>query len=154
MGSFVNRPLATVGAVGMTADGQLLTADVSSTPAPAQGEFRTWTFTYTNRLSSSAKTLGFQISVPYTGEQRNVAFDNLRIQFIPAATQAATIFHAVEVCWNSEPNKNYQVQWSPTVAPPVWQDLGLPQAGTGARMCVLDSTRGQAEKVYRIQVWP
>jgi len=125
VGSFVNRPLAAVGPVGLTAGGQLLTPDSSSTPTPAQGEFKTWTFTYTNSLLCSDKKIGFEISVPNTGEQRNIAFDNLRIEFIPNTnTLCATIYNAVEVCWVSETNKMYQVQWSPSVSPPDWHDLG------------------------------
>jgi hypothetical protein len=155
VGSFVNRPLAAVGPVGLTAAGQLLTPDSSSMPTPAQGEFRTWVFAYTNSLVCSDAMIGFQISVPYTGEQRNIAFDNLRIEFVPTTNVlCAAIYHAVEVCWDSETNKTYKVQWSASVSPPNWHDLGPPQPGTGTNICVFDSTRSQPQRMYRILILP
>jgi HpiC1 cyclase len=159
VGSFDNQPLATIGSVGLTAGGQLLTPDSSSTPTPAPGEFRTWVFAYTNSLTSSNTTIGFRISVPVTSQDRNIAFDNLRIEFIPKPdlatnTVSAAIYHAVEVCWESETNKTYKVQWSVKFAPLDWHDLGLPLPGTGTNICVFDSARGQPQKVYRIQVLP
>ena len=154
VGSFTNRPIGTVGAIGMTLGGQLLIPATSSTPTPAQGEFKTWVFTYTNTLCND-QALGFRISVPQTGQQRNIAFDNLRIEFIPDTNAVCvSIFHAVEICWDSQSNKTYQLQWSAASLPAAWSNLGPPVPGTGSAICVTESTRGQPERLYRVQVLP
>src|SRR5262245_19298648 len=84
VGSFTNRLLATIGAIALTAGGQLLTPDSSSDPTPAQGEFKTWVFTYGSQTTTTQQ-IGFSITIPGTGQARNIAFDNLRIDFDPTA---------------------------------------------------------------------
>ena len=154
VGSFTNRPFSTIESLGLTAGGELLTPDSSSTNTPAPGEFTTWVLVYTN-TSCAGKTIGFRISVPGTGEMRNVAFDNLRIEFIPDTnTVCASIHTASEVCWDSQPNKTYQVQWTDTLASPNWNNLGTPAPGTGTNICIFDSNRGRQQRFYRVQVLP
>ncbi len=62
----------------------------------------------------------------------------------------ASIHRAVQVCWSSLANKTYQVQWRSLDDLTVWRDLGDPIRGTGAEICVFDSTRAQPRKFYRI----
>jgi hypothetical protein len=65
-----------------------------------------------------------------------------------------TVFSAVEICWASDIGRTYQVQWSTTASGGSWSNLGGAVAGTGAEICVCDSTRGGTERFYRIQVNP
>jgi hypothetical protein len=64
------------------------------------------------------------------------------------------IYTAAEVCWSSSPGQLYQLQWASALPSTNWAAIGLPIAGTGSNMCVLDSTRGQARRFYRIQIVP
>lgn len=65
-----------------------------------------------------------------------------------------SIFPAVELCWPTETNKSYQLQWAPSLDSTHWLSLGAAVAGTGTNICVFDSTRGPAKRFYRIEVLP
>src|SRR5215831_19456675 len=45
-----------------------------------------------------------------------------------------SIAPAVEISWESLPNKLYQVMASDSVAAPVWSEVGAPVLGTGAEV--------------------
>ena len=64
----------------------------------------------------------------------------------------ATIHRAVEVCWPSDTNKQYQVQWRSAMPGGAWQDLGQPLRGNGSTNCVLDSTRHGEQRFYRVVI--
>lgn len=66
----------------------------------------------------------------------------------------ATIYTAVEVCWNTQTNKTYQVQWVDSLATTNWNDWGTPIQATNTTTCVFDSARGGQRRFYRIQLLP
>jgi hypothetical protein len=95
VGNYNNIPtFATLGDIGLTVGGSqpttagtLLTVTSSSEPTPASGAIETWTHSYDITASNPniGSPIGFAITVPFTGVDRNVSFDNLRIDFVPAA---------------------------------------------------------------------
>jgi hypothetical protein len=66
---------------------------------------------------------------------------------IPAVS--ATIHRAVEICWPSVSNRQYQVQWTPAVSTN-WQNFGERIQGNGATNCVFDSTKHSEQRFYRV----
>lgn len=60
------------------------------------------------------------------------------------------IFTAVEICWATESNKIYQVQWTDQIGPTNWLNLTPQMGATNATQCILDSTRGQQQRFYRV----
>ncbi len=63
----------------------------------------------------------------------------------------AEIATAAEICWNSQSNRLYQVEYRTQLGSDQWYPLGKPVLATGPQSCVLDSTRGSPMKVYRIR---
>ena len=61
-----------------------------------------------------------------------------------------SIFTAVEIGWNSETGKTYQVQYATAVDTNLWFALGAPVAGNGSTNYVFDSTRVQPKRFYRV----
>jgi len=86
VGNFSNLPFPTFDPVldiGMTAGGNLLTPTSSNTPTPALGQTLQWTYSYSITPTDPllGQNIGFTITVPFTGVNGNVAFDNLNIDF-------------------------------------------------------------------------
>jgi len=69
-----------------------------------------------------------------------------------STTPSLAAFTAAEVCWPSKTNRVYQVQWASSLASTNWMGLGLPTQGTGAEICIFDSTRSSARRFYRVEV--
>jgi hypothetical protein len=67
---------------------------------------------------------------------------------------SVSIYTAVEVCWPTETNKTYQLQWAPSLGSVTWMSLGSPVPGTGTNICIFESTRGMAKRFYRLEVLP
>jgi autotransporter-associated beta strand protein len=62
---------------------------------------------------------------------------------------------AVQINLQSYAGHNYQLQWSATLSPPVWQNLGSAQAGTGGMLTFTDSSALTAGLgFYRVVVAP
>jgi hypothetical protein len=61
-----------------------------------------------------------------------------------------SIYTAVEICWDTATGKTYQVECASTVYTNVWTEVGEPVLGDGGLKCLLDSTRGQEQKFYRV----
>lgn len=77
---------------------------------------------------------------------------NVVAVLMPAATIRVS---EVEVCWNTTSNRNYQVQYRPTLTTNSWADLGLPVAGNGSINCITDKVlRGRPERYYRVMTLP
>jgi len=63
---------------------------------------------------------------------------------------SAAIYTAVEICWTTESNKVYQVQWTDQLSSSNWVNLTLQMPTTNTTQCILDSTRGQQQRFYRV----
>lgn len=61
-------------------------------------------------------------------------------------------YTAIELSWPSETKQVYQVQWTPVLNPPQWEDFGALVAGSGAEISVFDSTRRHAQGFYRVRI--
>jgi len=94
VGNYNNQPFATIGEIGMTAGGNLLTATSIIASTPASGDIVTWTYTYIITPSDTllGQDLGFSITVPFdsTLGDPNVAFDNLIVDFVPPVLPPAS----------------------------------------------------------------
>ena len=56
----------------------------------------------------------------------------------------------VEVCWDSNADKTYQVQYRSELTTNLWTNLGSPIPGSETNDCILDSiSRGQPRRFYR-----
>jgi hypothetical protein len=64
-------------------------------------------------------------------------------------------FSEVELCWASENDFLYQVQYQSDLTSNVWMNLGPPVLGDGSRKCVTDAIleEGQPHRFYRL-VYP
>ena len=71
----------------------------------------------------------------------------------PSALQLHA-FTAIELVWPSEPNRLYQVQWTPSLNQPQWANLGPLVSGSGAEVSMFDSTRMHPQGFYWVQIMP
>ncbi len=62
------------------------------------------------------------------------------------------VFTAVELCWASEANKAYQVQWTASLEHPQWVNVSPIALGTGTNLSVFDSARAHQQGFYRVQI--
>jgi hypothetical protein len=54
-------------------------------------------------------------------------------------------------CWESETNRNYQLQYRSSMTPGGWANVGVPVAGNGGTNCVSDHlTLGEPQRFYRV----
>jgi len=60
----------------------------------------------------------------------------------------------VQICWNTESNKTYQLQYSSSPGMNTWTNLGSPNPGNGSTSCVLDSTLEHPRRFYRVVTVP
>ena len=63
----------------------------------------------------------------------------------------AEIWTAVEMAWNTELGKHYQIQWASEPDSGFWYDVGTPITGTGLRLYIFESIRGSTKKYYRVK---
>ncbi|MEI8043097.1 MAG: hypothetical protein WCL11_16930 [Verrucomicrobiota bacterium] len=70
------------------------------------------------------------------------------------SSNVASIYGSAEICWLSEPAKQYQVQFTSDVDSGEWHNFGQPIQGNGNEICVFDSTRGRQKRFYRVQILP
>lgn len=57
----------------------------------------------------------------------------------------------VDICWNTETNKSYQLEYQSPQTTNAWLPIGAAVFGSGSRTCIVDSIRGQSGKFYRIR---
>jgi sugar lactone lactonase YvrE len=68
-----------------------------------------------------------------------------------APLRASIRVSAVDICWNSQSNKNYQVQYRSDLTTNDWVNLGGSVAGTGTVNCITDPLApGQPQRFYRV----
>ncbi|MEI2724226.1 MAG: hypothetical protein V9H26_12005 [Verrucomicrobiota bacterium] len=61
-------------------------------------------------------------------------------------------FTAIELSWQSETNKLYRIQWTPSLNQPEWLNLEPTVLGTGTNVSAFDSTKEHPQGFYRVQV--
>jgi|ERR1051325_6633257 hypothetical protein len=77
----------------------------------------------------------------------------------PATSPAATgpelqAFTAIELVWPSEAGRLYQIQWTLSLDPAHWSNLGPVVSGSGSNLSRFDSTRLHSQGFYRVQIVP
>src|SRR5258708_737474 len=60
----------------------------------------------------------------------------------------------VEICWNTDCDKTYQVQYSSSSTTNTWVNLGDPAQGSGSTKCVADLTGANTDRMYRVILLP
>jgi hypothetical protein len=81
--------------------------------------------------------------IPYIFSHRNVRAS-------PAPTPAIRVSE-VEVCWDAQSNRIYQVQYRSELTTNQWVSLGAPVRATTARECVQDKVpMNQPRRMYRV----
>lgn len=59
---------------------------------------------------------------------------------------------ALDLCWDSATNLQYQLQYSPTLNSNKWTNFGSPFQGTGGNICVTNQVDGVNQRFYRLMV--
>jgi len=73
------------------------------------------------------------------------------ITVVPGPPPLLTIgVSQVRVCWDSESDAQYQVQYRSDLTTNLWTDLGAALPGTGTTICILDAVLGQERRFYRV----
>jgi len=100
--------------------------------------------------------IGFASSFSDNNDQLHT-IDNLRYAFAPepACPKLSIRSSQVELCWSSQTNRSYQIQYRSELTTNMWTDLGAPVQGGGATNCVYDAiASGQPKRFYRIVCLP
>jgi hypothetical protein len=90
------------------------------------------------------------------GVPGDVFFDNIRL-VATRVHEPKVQLHVTEVtlCWDSETNDIYQLQYRSSHSPGGWMNVGLPVAGNGGTNCVVDHLAiGEPQRFYRVIVLP
>jgi hypothetical protein len=96
--------------------------------------------------------IGFVSSFSDSNDQLH-SIDNLRYAFAPGpiCPELSIRSSQVELCWSSQNNRLYQLQYRSDSTTNMWTDLGAPVQGNGATNCVYDAiVSGQPQRFYRI----
>jgi len=94
-------------------------------------------------------------SVLITEETGHVAFDDFAFNspLAPASPQLTIEVSQVRLCWNSQTNKLYQVQYRTEFTTNQWVDLGAPVPGNATAKCMTDDVT-VPRRFYRLVVLP
>jgi hypothetical protein len=57
-----------------------------------------------------------------------------------------------QICWPTQIDRQYQLQWAGRLGATNWTNLGPPAQGTGSNMCASDSVSGQTSRFYRVLI--
>jgi hypothetical protein len=99
----------------------------------------------------------FSLSGVYVYEDRREGtigsdFDNLNVTASPPTVQSSIRVSAVDICWPSATNRNYQVQYTSSLSSTnPWVNLGTPVAGNGSTSCVSDPVVPGENRSYRVR---
>jgi hypothetical protein len=61
---------------------------------------------------------------------------------------------SVQLCWDTQSNATYQVEFNPSLSTNAWKSLGLPRLGNGAASCLAEAVLDQPSRFYRVRVLP
>jgi len=94
----------------------------------------------------------------FLGTMDNYEWNNNEGSFdVTVSSEVATVLVAsirvsqVEICWPSQANHNYVVQYATSLAANFWNDLGPPITGTGSQQCVQDAVSPDGQhRFYRV----
>ena len=108
------------------------------------------------QLEGLSSTVGSGLIFPTSSQGTELHFGgNFMFQAVPSVPHATLRFSQVEVCWTSESNKQYQVQYQSALTTNAWLNLGSPLPGTGTINCVNDPiARGTPQRFYRVLALP
>jgi len=91
----------------------------------------------------------------------NDLFDQLSVQGYPlhgvvevVPTVLSIQVASVQVAWNTETNRSYQLQYSSSLTSNTWMNLGAPVSGTGTNVSVIDTVLGEPRRFYRVLPLP
>ncbi len=79
-----------------------------------------------------------------------IGLDNVVLVPVPRLSLSTNL----QLCWDTQTNGLYQVQWTSSLQPPDWQNLGLPLSGTETNVCVSVSPTAAGSRFFRIEVLP
>ena len=83
------------------------------------------------------------------------AFEHHSVRATTAPAVRIRFSYQVELCWNSQSNQSYQVQYSPVLATNAWLNLGSTVQGRSPTNCVLDTAPvGTSQRFYRVVALP
>jgi len=118
------------------------------------GVWRTFTATWNSGASTAAVIAIIDENLVSFGN--DFALDDLSFAADSSTNRPTVlrIYPAVELGWNSDTGKVYQVQYSTILNSNAWVNLGPPTPGNGATSYLFDSTRDQPSKFYRVLTVP
>lgn len=100
-----------------------------------------------SRLSITADTVSLRVNGLVFTPTNFVTID---ITTIPRDVPVMTIdVSEVRLCWRSQSNRLYQVQYRSELTANAWVDLGLPVPGNGTTNCVADAVAGP-KRFYQV----
>jgi len=133
---------------------------LSGEPNNARGEYEE-DFTYIVQQYSGNETVlatywndvpndGYGVIPPIFGVMEAPAVIDPGPDIVPPPV-AHVRLDCVQVCFNSQTNGHYQVQFRAALSDNYWFNLGSPITGTGAEICIPDTPNG-TNRVYRVSV--
>src|ERR1043165_4416732 len=69
---------------------------------------------------------------------------------LPSALTATVRVRDLDIRWNSNTNRTYQVEYRSDSTANMWLPLGSPVQGNGTTNCVIDSVPESPSKFYRV----
>lgn len=107
----------------------------------------------TSEFSSGFKVgLSQTVAAPGRDIPLDVAVDFVRLTTTDTVTASIKVA-SVQVCWESLPNRSYQVQYRSELTTNMWTDFGAVVQGNGTTNCVSD-TVGDPTRFYRVVTVP
>ena len=103
--------------------------------------------------SQSLTSVIVELRLESTASSGNdLALDDLSLkEFAPRmSVQVAD----VDVCWTSDTNRTYQVEYRSVLTTNMWTPLGSAIPGNGGTNCITDSVRVDAKRFYRVRQLP
>ena len=105
-------------------------------------------YSVSRRLDTELAFLNESNSRLFFGVQgANTTFDDLSVRFLPTLSIEVT---EVALCWESNPNVVYQVEYRSEVSGNVWVPLGGQVIGNGATTCIFDAVQDLPRRYYRV----